>query len=279
MFSALALATPAVFGQVLTTSMPPQMVRLGNVEMKPNQVCEFAAPLSAKARYEVAKNGRSVQSAKGALAVPDGFDPKQIWPVLVISTSSGGSAIAAMRAFTNVALSEGWVVLAADSPIRSADVDHQDWNWAMLSSVLDYLHRTWTESKRWPFACAGFSGGAKRSIYVAASLVKEHRVIGTFLGGCNEDRSWDAIRLYRPGEAFKTVPVFLSCGTSDQIASPEQQTAVKQSLERGGFKNVRLVTYDGGHSLDNAHVRLALKWFAPAYKRKAPVPTPEPALK
>ena len=212
--------------------------------------------------------------------MPDGFDAKQIWPLLVVGTSSGGSAIAAMRAFTNVALTEGWVVLAADSPQATAAEDHQDWNWAMLSSVLDYLNKAWPESKRWPVACAGFSGGAKRSALTAAQLMKDrYFVVGTFMGGCNEDLASSAFRIYHPGDSFKKVPIFLSSGGSDPIATPEQTAAVKLSLERDGFKQVRLVSYEGGHALDAQQLRLALKWFAPAYKRRTTTPSAEAATK
>ena len=64
----MAVATVEILPQVLPNPTLPQSLRLGNLELTPNEVLEFAAPLTAKARYEVAKNNRSVQNAKGALA-------------------------------------------------------------------------------------------------------------------------------------------------------------------------------------------------------------------
>jgi len=59
-------------------------------------------------------------------------------------------------------LERGWVVLAADSPNATAAEDHQDWNWAMLSSVLDYLNKAWP-NRNVAGGLRGIFGGAKRS--------------------------------------------------------------------------------------------------------------------
>ncbi|HYV27507.1 MAG TPA: hypothetical protein VFA77_08245 [Candidatus Eisenbacteria bacterium] len=40
-----------------------------------------------------------------------------------------------------------------------------------------------------------------------------------------------------------------------------------------------LVSYEGGHALDAQQLRLALKWFAPAYKRWTTTPSPEAGAK
>ncbi|PYI87195.1 MAG: hypothetical protein DME26_06880 [Verrucomicrobia bacterium] len=213
----------------------------------------------------MAQTKRKADTAKGGLVVPEGFDPTKACPLLIISVPSSASALAGIRSYTNLALSQGWAVLAADSPIGSTvEEDTIAWSWAMLSSVLEYLARTWPAARQCPVVCAGFSGGAKRSGCIAAAMTKDnYRVIGIFMGGCNQDFASLGLQLYHPGDRFKQVPIFLSAGTIDPIASPEHARAVKQSMDRTGFKRVRLVEYEGGHRLDEEALKVALEWFLP----------------
>ena len=119
-------------------------------------------------------------------------------------------------------------------------------------------------------ACAGFSGGAKRSGMAAAALTREnYHVIGIFMAGCNEDRATAGFNAYHPGPRFKKVPIFLSNGTGDPIAGPQQQAGVRQSLEQEGFRQVRTSTFDGSHRLDPEQLRSALRWFRLARLEKA----------
>ena len=183
-------------------------------------------------------------------------------PLLILSVPSGGSAIQALSGVTNVALAEGWAVLAANGPKVNVNDDTVQFGWAMLSSVLEQFHRTWPPSKQWPVACGGFSGGAKRSATVAAAMTREgYQVIGIFMGGCNEDRVTLGLELYRPGERFKLVPMFLSNGTGDPIAGPQQATTVAESMRRSGFQILRVESYGGAHRLNNEHLGAALHWF------------------
>jgi hypothetical protein len=256
----------------LTTVEAVETVKLGPLDVPPNKIVEFYATPNAKAQFEAGKASRQVPNVKGAVAVPQDFDPRKSWPLLIVSTPSGGSAIQAMRAYTNVALAEGWVVLAANGPAVAVNDDTSDWNWAMLSSVLDFVIKAWPESQKWPVACAGFSGGAKRSGFVGAALMRDHfQVAGLFMGGCNEDRATTGLLVHHPGDAYKRVPIFLSSGSTDAIASPQQHAAVKQAMERSGFNNVRLESYSGGHRLDNTQLRQALNWFVKPSANRRPV--------
>ena len=77
-------------------------------------------------------------------------------------------------------------------------------------------------------------------------MMKEnYPVIGMFMGGCNEDLASLGLKLSQPGEQFKQVPIFLSSGTTDPIATPEQHATVKQSMRRTGFEKIRLENYEG----------------------------------
>jgi hypothetical protein len=226
---------------------------------------EFDAPLSARGRMEIGRLGLRLDSVRGALAVPENFDLRKPWPLLVISVPSGGRAIPALNGYTNVALHEGWCVLAADGPRVQSEQDTIYMGYGVLSSVTEYLARTWPMTKQWPVACAGFSGGAKRSGAVAAALARDQwRVIGMFMGGCNEDWATLGYEIYKPGASFKNLPIFLSSGDTDAIAGPDSAAAVKQVMERSGFTKVRLESYPGGHRLDSEQLRAALQWFRPA---------------
>jgi len=205
----------------------------------------------------------AVRQAKGALVLPEGYT-NLLRPgrLLVFSVPSGGSATSAMPGITNVALSQGWAVLAADGPRIAAEDDTIQRGWTMLSSVLQELARTWPQSRRWKVACAGFSGGAKRSAAVAAAMTKDGwRVVGVFMGGCNEDRATLGMTLFQPGPGFKKVPMFLSNGDVDPIANFEAGGRVRDSMARSGFQNIRLERYPGEHRLNKDHLREALIWF------------------
>ena len=175
--------------------------------------------------------------------------------------------------YTNVALSQGWVVAAIDGPKVPTEKDSNVFAWGMNSSLLDQLRASWPQSKYWPFACAGFSGGAKRAAMTAAEMMRQRdSVIGVFMGGCNEDRATLGYQISQPGLAFLDVPMFLSNGARDSIAGPAAGARVKQSMEQTGFKRVRLEGYDDQHRLNTNHVRLALEWFRPVPKRAADIP-------
>ena len=231
---------------------------------------EIKVPANIAANAEASRAGiPGVMTLKGVVALPQGFDPRLTWPVLLITAPSGASAVQSLGAYTNTALALGWVVTAVDGPRVKTEQDNSTFAWAMISSLLDQLHASWPQSKYWPFACAGFSGGAKRAAMTAANMMRQQdAVIGVFMGGCNEDRATTGLEISRPGSKFLDVPMFLSNGRRDSIAGPEQGQKVRLSMEQTGFRKIRLETYDEGHRLDTNQVKAALEWFRP---------TPRPA--
>ena len=86
-------------------------------------------------------------------------------------------------------------------------------------------------------------------------------VCGFFLSGINEDRLGEAYETYQPGGNFLNVPIWLSSGSDDPVATPQAHSLVKASLERKGFKHVRLEQFGGRHQLKLSEVRRALQWF------------------
>jgi len=244
---------------VATTAAP---MWLGTNQVSPGRIVEFVVTPNARARMEAGQAHRVVNLLKGAVAVPEGFNLIKPRPILIVSVPSGGSPIKAMAGYTNVALSAGWVLLAGEGPRIPAEEDSVQWGWGILSSAVDFMARNWPQTKAWPVACAGFSGGAKRSATVAAAMMKEgYNVIGVFMGGCNEDRVTLGLQMYQPGDRFKSVPLFLSNGNSDPIAGPQQAASVVAAMRRSGFISIRSETYDGGHRQNDSHLADALRWF------------------
>ena len=240
----------------------------------PARIIELKVPASIAANTEATRAGiPGVLALKAAVALPAGFDPRKTWPILLVTASSGGSAVQSLAAYTNVALAQGWVVAAVDGPKVYYKQDHSAFAWAMISSLLEQLRRSWPQSKQWPIAIAGFSGGAKRAAMTAANMTRQRdQVIGVFMGGDNEDRATTGLEVSWPGEKFLDVPMFISSGTRDPIAGPAFAMRVRDSMLQSGFRNVRLETYDGDHRLNTNHLRIALEWFRPPPKRAPGVP-------
>ncbi len=220
----------------------------------------------AKSFQDLAMEGGNprVETGRAVLMFPHGFDPARRWPVLVVTSTSDFSRTSIMDAewYRRPATEEGWVVLASDATI-SPRIDSTQWRLALLAAALEAVRKDWPQSAQWPLAFAGFSGGSKRSGTLGAMLAKTGsvRICGFFLSGINEDRLGEAYRTYQPGRGFLEIPVWLSSGTGDSVATPQSHELVKASLERTGFKRVRLEHFAGQHQLKMSEVQRALHWF------------------
>jgi predicted esterase len=160
------------------------------------------------------------------------------------------------------AVEAGWVVITGWADPHP-DRDTRGYRRAVTVAALRTLAELVPESRHWPVAVGGFSGGAKTSAITAAYLQQEGvRIIGLFMGGCNEDLATKALKRISPDRnAFLQVPVFLSTGTQDRISTVEQSEAAMESMRKTGFNTLRLETYDGPHRLHRPHVEEALDWF------------------
>ena len=229
----------------------------GTVEIK-FPVAKYFQDLAAQAGNPRVETGRAV------LSFPAGFDPSRAWPILVVTSTSDFNRTSLMDAdwYRAPSTAEGWIVLGSDATIKPR-IDSTQWRLGMLAVALEAVRKEWPQSSKWPVAFAGFSGGAKRSGTLGAMLSKTGsvRICGFFLSGINEDRLSEAYRTYQPGRGFLEVPVWLSSGSSDAIAAPQSHILVKASLERTGFKRVRLEQFTGKHQLKMSEVRRALQWF------------------
>ena len=236
-----------------------------------NKILQFTVPVTREAKIALAAKNQVIEFAKVAIAVPTDFDPEVPNPILLLSGSSDGdgSSIRVMPAFTNVALRLGWMVIAADGPFGKPVLDNPAWRWALISSLLEHIHKTWPRSRRWPIVAAGVSGGGKWSGVMGAVLAnKGYNLAGVFMSGVNQDLASESAKLYSPATRYKNTPIYLSGGTEDKIATPQQHQEVKESLLHSGFKIVRLETFEGGHALSETELRKALRWFIEEYGKK-----------
>jgi hypothetical protein len=203
-------------------------------------------------------------TGRAVLAFPPGFDPARSWPLLIVTSTTDRDRTSPMDAdwYRPPANAEGWVILASDATIKPRH-DSTPWRLGMLGAALEAMRKDWPQSAKWPVAFAGMSGGAKRSGVLGAMLAKAGMVhiCGFYLAGINDDRLSIAYREYQPGADFLNIPIWISGGTEDLIASPSRQGALQISLQRTGFKRVRVEHFMGEHWLKRSEVRRALQWF------------------
>jgi hypothetical protein len=214
--------------------------------------------------YAAAGGNPRPTTGRALISFPTGFDPARTWPILIVISTADNRRTNAMDApfYQEPGIAEGWIVLAADATISPRD-DSDSWRLGLLSAAIQMLHRNWPQSMHWPIAFGGFSGGAKRSGYMAAMLAQAQavKISGLFLAGINDDQITLAYKRYRPPPDFLNIPIWLSSGTGDSIAPPWKHEHVRASLANTGFKRVRVESFDGGHEVDPAQVQLALRWF------------------
>jgi hypothetical protein len=274
-----AAAPPAAPPAEPATASPSGPHQIGNTPFTPGEVAQFEVPLSnaawddagrlpAPGGDEPVSHNPKPKTVKVAVAVPARFDPSRSWPLLIVNSTVDASCIDHMNLYYRPATECGWVVLAADGPTKPKN-DSNAWRWAMVASALEYLHAQWPASKDWPIACGGFSGGAKRSGFFGAFMTKKgYNIIGMWMGGCNEDMASWGLSLYQPNYGkFTKVPIFLSSGTHDDKAKPEQVKGVMENMKRKPFKKVRLESYDGGHDPSAEQIKLGLNWFLEEAKK------------
>lgn len=220
----------------------------------------------AKSFQDVAVQGGNPrpETGRAVLTFPAGFDPARNWPILIVTSTSDFNRTSPMDAewYRRPATAEGWVLLASDATIRPR-LDSTQWRLALLAAALESMRKEWPQSAKWPVAFGGFSGGAKRSAVLGAMLAKtgSFKTCGFFLSGINEDRLSEAYRNYSPGRDFPSIPIWLSSGQSDNVAKPQDHNRVKASMQRTGFKHVRLERFSGGHQVKKEEVERALHWF------------------
>jgi hypothetical protein len=239
-------------------------VTFEGVPVQTGKATTAQVPLSGEEKTYAAIGGNRVpEKAVAVLTVPANFDPQKTWPVLVVFSTSDfhWDNRHDIPFYVTEALSENWIILTGDGPDQPRD-DSTGWRSAMTLAALDALHRSFPGSNRWPVACAGISGGAKRACLIAPLLaVKGNRIAGLYLAGINENLLGQGYRTFHPGPDFLGTKIFITSGQSDRIATPAQTAHVMTSMRSAGFRQVRLEMFPEGHRVKRPLTRAALRWF------------------
>jgi hypothetical protein len=234
-------------------------------EAKPGPLVEIQFPVSQYFQDMAAQGGNPrPATGRAVLSFPPGFDPALRWPIMIVTSTTDYHRTSPMDAewYHPPADAEGWVILASDATIKAVH-DSTPWRLAMLGAALDAVRKDLPQSRNWPVAFVGISGGAKRSCLLGAMMAKGRAVniYGFFLSGINDDKLSEAYKTYQPGADFLNIPIWISGGMDDIIATPSQEGQVAANMRRTGFKRVRLEHFMGVHQLKRSEVKLALRWF------------------
>jgi len=238
---------------------------LAGKEAKPGPLIEIQFPVS-KYFQDMAAQGGNPRPATGraVLSFPPGFDPARRWPIMIVTSTTDYHRTSPHDAewYHPPADAEGWVIIASDAAIKPQH-DSTPWRLAMLGAALDAMRKDWPQSRNWPVAFVGMSGGAKRSCLLGAMMAKGGAVniCGFFLSGINDDKMTESYKTYQPGADFLNIPIWISGGMDDVIATPSLEGKVAAGMRSTGFKRVRLEHFIGVHQLKRSEVKLALRWF------------------
>jgi hypothetical protein len=258
----------SIFTCVALLCSPHQLcfaATLAGKEVRGGATLDIQFPISGDLQAFAAQGGNPRPATGRALLMfPNGFDPAKSWPILVIvsTTDVGRTNIEDAPWYRDTATKEGWIVFATDATIQPKG-DSFQWRLAPITAGLQFLRRSWPQSAQWPVAFAGYSGGAKRAGSIATILAKNRglRICGLFLSGINLDMVSPTYKEYQPPPDFLNVPIWISSGMSDPIATPGLSEGVYFSIKRTGFKQVRLERFFGGHALKRSEIQRALRWF------------------
>ena len=238
---------------------------LAGQQVQGGKSVEIRFPVSKYFQDVAAQGGNPrVETGRAVLTFPPGFDPARRWPILIVTSTTDYHRTSPMDAewYRPPADAEGWVILASDATIKARQ-DSTPWRLGMLGAALEAVRKDWPQSAKWPVAFAGMSGGAKRSGVLGAMMAKAGlvNICGFYFSGINDDRLSPAYKTYQPGPDFLNIPIWISGGMEDEIATPSSEGAVQASLQRAGFKRIRIERFMGRHWLKRSEVRLALRWF------------------
>jgi hypothetical protein len=248
--------------------LPPagmEAATLAGQQVQGGKTVEIRFPISKYFQDIAAQGGNPrVETGRAVLTFPPGFDPARPWPILIVTSTTDFHRTSPMDAewYRPAADAEAWMILTSDATVKPLH-DSTPWRLGMLAAALEAVRKEWPQIAKWPVAFAGFSGGSKRSCLLSAMLAKARslNICGLFLSGINEDRLSPAYKTYQPGSNFLNVPIWISGGMDDPIATPSLEGAARVSMQRTGFKRVRVEHFMGKHWLKRSEVRLALRWF------------------
>jgi hypothetical protein len=196
---------------------------LAGQQVQGGKTIEIRFPVSKHFQDIAAQGGNPrVETGRAVVTFPPGFDPARRWPILIVTSTTDYHRTSPMDAewYHPPADAEGWVILASDATIKPRQ-DSTPWRLSMLGAALEAVRKDWPQSAKWPVAFAGMSGGAKRSGLLGAMMAKAGlvNICGFYFSGINEDRLSPAYKTYQPGADFLNIPIWISGGMDDTIAT------------------------------------------------------------
>ncbi|MGJ8656962.1 MAG: hypothetical protein ACSHX6_10980 [Akkermansiaceae bacterium] len=221
-------------------------------KIKPGQVTNFKIPV-------VTSKGKNTSYPAGLL-VPKDFDPiNKDYNLVFVFVAGEGNPIAAIKGNSSLLQVENTIIAAVHHMSLQTTLPFID-----FYRILTEKWPRMTENK-WRQMHFGFSGGAKNGCWATGVFINEGaNVVGSFMGGCNEDLSERARGFIKKSSDRKKVDkiaFFLSSGAKDKIANPQQHQKVMDSLKNNGAKNVKLESHPGAHFNCKPHQVPALKWM------------------
>lgn len=240
--------------------------------LKPGARTVVATNLSKKTASALDGNQLQPTRMKIAIELPEDFDPakpqKVFWAVGGINDENERKSgnIGIMDRYAATARGLGWIVIAADTEHgnpRESTVQVVQGDTEFHEEVVARISESWPDFPNWRHACGGHSSGAKGSFFRAAQLRKSGvEVVGLFLSGCNQSLAAKAaeetgLRSSKLGD----IKVWISTGTQDELVSPEHTEKVWDGVADGGYGDVVVESFEGGHSIDLKAFGKALDWF------------------
>ncbi len=201
---------------------------------------------------------------KLAVAVPADFDPMKAPQVMIVCAPVNNEkerVAGNFRSFNTFAKScadHGWVCITVDSNTgrpRNTSAAYQE--------AITLLEKEWRGMAKARYCTGGFSGGSKSCWAPAAWLIKrKNPVVGVFMAGCNHSFATIFRQHYKaPPEPYHNLKVFITNGTTDNIAPLSKVGDVAKDLKSAGIHNIRQEQFEGGHTVHPQHVDDALTWF------------------
>jgi len=233
-----------------------EMFTFGDTKLVPGKNHQLTMKVDKK-RYPKA----SKDTFTMGIVVPKGFDPiNKKYTVVQVSVAGTGKPSKALGAYMNLVNKADCIILGMDDATYGSN----------LPSVVAFtmMNEKWDiKTKQWPLAFFGFSGGAKASAYKMAQAASwdYQNIIGSYMTGCNEDRTAVAMDAYKlkskQKRIFKNSSIWLSSGTTDKTATPQHHKSVMSSMKKNRIKHVKIHTFTGGHMIFKDDQVQAIQWM------------------
>ena len=114
-----------------------------------------------------------------AIALPANFNPENTYPVLITQVTGDKYRpnIEEIDVYREIAQKQGYLVITAQAiPWPNPKFDLINHRYVAIRAALRWLEKEYPGSSNWPIVFAGFSGGAKMSQILAASLPRSTAV-------------------------------------------------------------------------------------------------------